>query len=225
MSQSTRLRAKIDLVIPASLAQTTQLWNGPDPVTAYRRWLVVLHQMIRATVPLMVTALTECQGRTGDETAAALAGYFARHIRDEFGHDQWVAADLERAGGDLAALSDPPPATVAALVGSQYYWIRHAHPVALLGHIAVLEGYPPHPGLVGRLADRTGLPHAAFYTMERHASLDVAHRDELLRTVDKIPMTGWHEQLMGISALATVSGLGDVVALVAQATSGSRASA
>jgi hypothetical protein len=226
MSRSVRLRAKLELMVPAVLAQTRLLWAGPDPVTAYQRWLVASHQMVRATVPLMVSALAECQSRSGDQAAMALAGYLARHIRDEFGHDQWVAADLERAGGDAAALSEPPPPAVASLVGAQYYWIRHAHPVSLLGHIAVLEGYPPHPGLAARLADLTSLPQAAFHTIDRHASLDVRHRDELLRTIDAIPMTDWHEQLLSISAFHTVSGMADVVAMVTrQAAGGGRLAA
>ena len=214
MSRSAQLRAKLDLAMPTVLAQTRLLWKGPDPAAAYRRWLVVLHQMVRATVPLMVTALDECRSRSGDQTAPILAGYFARHIRDEFGHDAWLAADLERAGGDVAALSEPPAPAVASLVGAQYYWIRHAHPVALLGHIAVLEGYPPHPELAAHLADRTGLPHSAFHTIGQHSSLDIRHRDELLRTIDAIPMTAWHEQLLGISAFHTVGGVADVVSSI-----------
>ena len=39
-------------------------------------------------------------------------------------------------------------ATAAALVGAQYYWIRHVHPVALLGYVMLLEGYPPSAGTV-----------------------------------------------------------------------------
>jgi hypothetical protein len=36
-------------------------------------------------------------------------------------------------------LSIRPSANVAALVGAQYYWILHHHPVALLGYMATLE--------------------------------------------------------------------------------------
>jgi len=224
MSQSTRLRAKLDLVMPSIQAQTRALWQGPDPVETYRQWLVVLHQMIRATIPLMVAALDECGSRGSDQIAADLGNYFARHIKDEYGHDRWVKVDLERAGGDIDALMQPPPPEVASLVGAQYYWIRHAHPVALLGHIAVLEGYPPDPGLASFLAERTGLPGNAFHSIERHASLDVRHRDELLRTIDAIPMTDWHEKMLGISAFHTVSGVSDVITMV-RARSASLASA
>ena len=52
-----------------------------------------------------------------------------------------------------------PSPTVAALVGSQYYWIFHYHPVALLGFVALfVEGHPPTPQLIEVLNERTGFP-------------------------------------------------------------------
>ena len=55
-----------------------------------------------------------------------------------------------------------PPPSAAALAGAQYYWIRHVHPVAILGFIAVLEGTPPDVEFFENLADRIGLPRQAF---------------------------------------------------------------
>ena len=68
-------------------------------------------------------------------------------------------------------LARPPSPTVAALVGSQYYWIFHFHPVALLGYIAVLEGYPPSMAMIDQLEAGTGYPREAFRTMIAHAEL------------------------------------------------------
>ena len=50
----------------------------------------------------------------------------------------------------------PPSPTVAALVGAQYYWIEHVHPVGLLGYVLLLEGWPPTPETVEELRRRTG---------------------------------------------------------------------
>ena len=41
------------------------------------------------------------------------------------------------------ALDRIPSPKVAAMVGAQYYWLRHYHPVSLLGHITAIEGYHP----------------------------------------------------------------------------------
>ena len=35
-----------------------------------------------------------------------------------------------------------PSSQVATLVGAQYYWLRHYHPISLLGHMMVMEGCP-----------------------------------------------------------------------------------
>ena len=68
---------------------------------------------------------------------------------------------------------------MASLVGSQYYWIFHTHPVALLGYIAVLEGNPAPIEFLNEVVERTGLPRAAFGSMFKHAALDLQHRNDL----------------------------------------------
>src|SRR5688500_20269354 len=89
--------------------------------------------------------------------------------------DLWMAA-----GGDLAELVQRIPEPAAArIAGAQYYWIRHAHPVALTGHIAVLEWHPPSPALVPDLMDRTSLPRQAFQTLALHAELEAEHGGRL----------------------------------------------
>jgi hypothetical protein len=94
---------------------------------------------------------------------------------------------------------------VAALVGAQYYWLRHHHPVAFLGFVGVMEGYPPTDELVELLLERTGFPREAFTTFAEHGELDPGHRDHLDRTLDALPLTEQHEQVIAASALATVA--------------------
>jgi Iron-containing redox enzyme len=98
----------------------------------------------------------------------------------------------------------PSPA-VASLVGAQYYWILHHHPIAFLGYVGVMEGYPPTDELVVTLVERTGFPREAFRTFSEHGELDPDHRDHLDRTLDALPLTKRHEQVIGTSAIATVA--------------------
>lgn len=85
---------------------------------------------------------TAAEGERAKPTG--LATYLERHVDEERQHDDWLLEDLAELG---VAREDVwgriPSPNIAALVGSQYYWMRHYHPVALLGYIAVLEGRPP----------------------------------------------------------------------------------
>ena len=87
-----------------------------------------------------------------------------------------------------------PSPSVAGLVGSQYYWIHHYHPVAFLGYVALMEGYPPTPELIDELIERSGHPREAFRTYLEHAELDPGHRDHLDRTLDSLPLEREHER-------------------------------
>jgi hypothetical protein len=49
------------------------------------------------------------------------------------------------------------------------------------------------------------LTAAAFRTYEEHSRLDPGHRDHLDRTLDALPLTPEHEEIVGISALSTTA--------------------
>jgi hypothetical protein len=210
---SRLLRAKINLVSGALHAASVALWDGPDFARLYPRYLCDVHAMLRASVPLMEAALGCARARGRDDVVAAgLADYLAVHVREEMDHDEWVLEDLQLLGLDRSTVLDriPSPA-VAALVGSQYYWIHHDHPIAVLGYIAVLEGSPPDVAHIEGVARRTGLPLEAFRTMLKHARLDPHHRDDLDRFIDSLPLTPRQSALVGVSALHTVHALGQVI--------------
>ena len=166
-------------------------------------YLVVQHQIIRATVPLTRVAL-EGANALGDDPAG-LAGYLELHVDEELGHDETLLDDLVLLGLERAeVLERMPSPAVASVVGVQYYWILHHHPVAFLGYVGVMEGYPPTDELVELLVARTGFPREAFRTFSEHGELDPGHRDHLDRTLDALPLTERHEQVIGASAIATV---------------------
>ena len=127
------------------------------------QYLATGYHLARAVVPLMETALGRARKLAADDPVAeGLAAYLERHIPEEMHSDEPGGAmldDLEALGVDRVALqSQLPPPKMAALIGAQYFWIFHYHPVALLGYIAVLEGYPPTTDLIEQIRARTRYP-------------------------------------------------------------------
>jgi hypothetical protein len=203
---SGRLREKIELLLPVQLAAGRRLVDHPRVAELYPEYLITMHRVIRASVPLMEAARTRAaELPESDAVAAGLVEYLDEHIPEEAEHDEWLLEDLELLGRRRSSvLARAPSSTIAALVGAQYYWIFHYHPVALLGYIAVLEGYPPDPADVEVLAARTGFPTEAFRTLAAHAELDQHHRDELLEAIDALPLSEEQVDALGVSAVYTV---------------------
>ncbi len=200
----SRLAAKIDLAYPALAQASQRLWASPQVAELYPRYLVTMHGVVRSATPLMDAALEQARRLAPDDpVAAALVPYLVHHAPEEAGHERWILEDLRALGADP---DEParrvPPASVATLVGAQYYWLRHHHPVALLGHMAVIEGHPPQPGFAGRLRRATDLPADAFRTIARHEQLDTSHARELVEVIDSLPLCAEHETMMGIERAA-----------------------
>lgn len=213
------LRLELSLAQPVLRAAAARMWRSDAGLPGrYRHYLRAMHQVVRASVPLMERAAARCEALPRDPLAPALARYLRTHATQERGHDDWLLTDAEAAGTAPGELTDAvPPAHVAALVGAQYYWIEHSHPVALLGYIAVLEGNAPAPGLAGRLAGETGLPRAAFETVRLHADLDDGHSADLDRLLDRLPLDPAQRSLVAVSALHTVATLTELFDRIATA--------
>ena len=204
MSASTLLRRKIDLVIPQFVYAGDRLVGHPRVRELYPEYLFTSHCVIRASVPLMAAARDVALARD-DAVCAALAPYYDEHISEELEHDEWLLDDLELIGHERSAVLRRLPApTVASLVGAQYYWIHHYHPVALLGYIHQLECYPPSIELIDRLQAGTGFDRRAFRTMIAHAELDPGHGAELDELLDSLRLTREQSAVIAISAMHTV---------------------
>jgi Iron-containing redox enzyme len=186
-------------------AACTRLMTHARIADLWPEYLVTQHAIIRATVPLMETGAERAREMADeDAVAAGVAAYLERHSDEERDHDEWLLDDLELLGIDRASvLGRLPSATVASLVGCQYYWALHYHPLGLLGYISLMEGYPPTPDLVEDLIVRTGYPRAAFRTFAEHGELDPHHREELDEAIDSLPLTAEHEALLGLSAMSS----------------------
>jgi hypothetical protein len=213
-----RVRFEIGLVLPELVDASRRLAEHPRLRELYPEFLFTTHAIIRASVPLMETARAAAEELSAaDPVAAGLARYLGTHIDEERDHDEWLLQDMATLGLERASiLARPPSPTVAALVGAQYYWIRHFHPVALLGYIAVLEGYPPSAELLDEMAERSGHPRLAFRTLVAHAELDPGHKEELDLALDALPLTPEQSEVVGLSAIFTVRTLARAFDEVAQ---------
>jgi hypothetical protein len=175
----------------------------------YPGYLTVSYQLAIGIIHLMASALERARVLAADDpVAAGLVGYLERHISEEMHGDEpggGIAADLIATGTDEGTLrGEQLRPTLAAAIGAVFFSIHHLHPVAILGPLE-LEAHQADTAQVERLIRVTGLPRAAFGQLLLHAELDVAHADELHRLIDSLPLEPWHEQLIGLSALQTMS--------------------
>jgi hypothetical protein len=99
-------------------------------------------------------------------------------------------------------------AACKALIGTQFFRIRHSHPVTTLGFLWI-EMYPLNAAAVERLIERTGLSRDGFRQLLLHSEVDVEHGQELQAVLDSLPLEPWHEQVIGLSALQTMAFLID----------------
>ena len=210
---SKRLSAKLDLAYPMLNEQAQRIWFSPNVRNLYPLYLITMHMVVRSAVPLMEAAIE--QARTygsSDKLALGLILYLTRHIEEESGHDLWLLEDLEATGiSSKDALKHMPPSQVASLVGAQYYWLRHHHPISILGHLTALESYHPPYGFAKRLSGLTGYPIEAFRAISRHERLDVIHKRELFELMDELPLSRETEKIMSISGLHTLESGIDVL--------------
>ncbi|HJW09321.1 MAG TPA: iron-containing redox enzyme family protein [Holophagaceae bacterium] len=184
------------------------LWEHPEFPAIYPSLMMALHTTIRASVPLMAAAVAACEARPDDAVAQGFAAYLREHIPEERDHEEWVVEDLGLLGVPRErVLEQIPGPHAAALVGAQYYWIHHAHPIALMGYLATLEWEAPAPEVFGPLAERSGIPFAAFRTFHSHALLDIHHRADMEAMVDGLPLTETQHSLIGLSILSASQGI------------------
>lgn len=191
------------------MAACNGLTEHPRFSLLYPEFLFLLHTIVRGAVPLMVDASEQLRSaRAADPLADPLICYFDHHVDEERGHDEWILEDLEVLGVPRkTTLARTPSPTVAGLVGAQYYWIRHHHPVVLLGYISVLEGYAPSVESVDALGRRAGVPAAAMRTLREHAAVDDEHSRDLDGLIDSLALTDALFLGVCINAAATIRAL------------------
>jgi hypothetical protein len=213
IGRAATLRTAFAQAEPALRIASARLWEPSGLRPRYAGYLQAMFGLVRASVPLMELAARRCAELDRDDPVAdPLRRYFEHHIDEERDHDDWLREDIALLRSTMSGESWPTPhdSVVATLVGPQYYWIEHLHPIALLGYIAVLEGNAPNVGLAARVIAATGLPEAALRTVHEHAEADPGHTDDIFRLIDALPLTSDQEEAIRLSGLFTAKSLVDL---------------
>jgi hypothetical protein len=198
------LRGRLELVWPAGRDCAGRLRGHPRAAELYPSLLMLQHMIVRGSVPLLRTAGREALRRAaaGDPVAALLVDHLRRHAEGERREEEWLLDDYAALDRDTAeVLGAVPSPTVAAMVGAAYYWVLHHHPVAVLGHFAVLDGDRPSQVQVAELQAATGHPAGAFTTLAHRAAADPAERDDLWRLIDVMPLGAAHVEVVTRAAV------------------------
>lgn len=208
-SASEQLRQRQRLLGGRMWEASRRLWNHPEVGRIYAALLFRSHCNARATVAVLEAAAARLEAMAGDDPVApGLLAFLRGFIPEEMGHDEWLLEDLEALGiGRREVLARTPPPAVAALVGAQYYWIAHHHPVSVLGYCFVTETAPVPVAEVEDLIRRTGLPPSAFRTILRHSAIDLKHGADVERILDTLPLTAAHLAMIGVSMAHTMESI------------------
>jgi thiaminase len=187
MTFSAELRA-------ATAAEREQLLSAPiitDCLAgrvsrdSYRAFLTEAYHHVKHTVPLLMA----CGARLPERLEWLRAGV-AEYIDEEYGHEQWILADLAEAGFDATTARDAlPSAETEIMVSYAYDTVQRRNPVGFFGMVLVLEG--TSAAIATRAAEiiaaRLELPRRALTYLLSHGSLDqqhVGHFDGLIDRLD-----------------------------------------
>src|ERR1700733_8865715 len=206
VTNSKHLRAKIRLAEPYLLGVSDQFWTHPQLAQMFPEFLFMMHSIIRSSVSLINAAAVSAQRRAdSDPISRKLVSYYTPPALEETHHDEWLLEDIVAMGANRSdVLARLPSATIASLVGAQYYWALHVHPVSLFGYLAVLEGNPSSVKHLSKIRTKHGLPAKGMRTMVKHARLDPYHRDEIYAQLDELPLTENLSELVALSAFHTI---------------------
>jgi pyrroloquinoline quinone (PQQ) biosynthesis protein C len=153
---------------------------------SYRAFLTEAYHHVKHTVPLLMA----CGARLPEQLEWLRRGV-ADYIDEEYGHEQWILADLDAAGFDSAAARDAQPSAETELMVSYAYdTVQRGNPVGFFGMVLVLEGtsaaIATHAAEI--IQARLELPRRAFTYLLSHGALDqqhVGHFDALIDRLDE----------------------------------------
>lgn len=137
-------------------------------------YLVRLHQVIRASVPMMQEAIKRLSENKEHERVQE---YLAEHCDEEAEHDVWLENDITKID-PAANLHSSPHFTASRLVGEAEYLIRYVTPVSVLGYIAAVECNQPSLSFIDTISRKLG--GADLYCLKEHSELDIEHAREFM---------------------------------------------
>ena len=208
VTNSQRLRTILSLAQKNLSSLIHEVWFHPRLDALYPEFLFAAYGLTMASAPAMRLAARCCaEVEDKDPLNQWLKDYYLEHAEEEDGHGEWLLADLASLGVERQRVRQRLPyPSVAALVGSQYYWMRHVHPIAYLGYIAVVEE-PAQLDFLHEVSRRTGIPLASMSCHVQHAELDPGHVAEFDATLDSLPLTPEQRDLITVSAITTIGHL------------------
>lgn len=147
--------------------------------TAYAHWLAQSHYFVCHSTRLLASA--GARVAVGNEM---LHKRMVAHIGEEIGHEKIAVNDIREMG--LSIQDHPEFAETKAFYQSQYFWIEHRAPIALMGYILFLEGLSitAGPGIYERISKAHG-PKASVF-LKVHATEDLDHVDEAFEALQNI---------------------------------------
>jgi len=151
---------------------------------SYRGFLTQAYRHVKHTVPLLMA----CGARLPERLEWLRRGV-AEYIDEEYGHEQWILADLTEAGFDAAAARNSVPAAETELMVSYAYdTVQRRNPVGFFGMVLVLEG--TSAAIATRAAEiiaaRLDLPRSAFKYLLSHGAIDQQHVGHFDGLVDRL---------------------------------------
>lgn len=202
------LWGKIRLAERRLFAVTHVFWNHSALPILLPKFLIQAHIIMRSGLTLMTVARERAVALPDDEVARALALYLQVHLEEEVGHDLWLLDDIRTLGfTEQEVLRTQPCAASISLVGAQYFWMTHVHPVAIMGYLILMEGYAPLASQLEDIRTRSGAPASAFRCLKRHAEDDPEHLADLNRTLDAVDLSTEQARAVGMCAFAAIEGL------------------
>jgi pyrroloquinoline quinone (PQQ) biosynthesis protein C len=153
----------------------------------YLAFLAEAYHHVRHTVPLLMAC-----GMRLPERLAWLREAVVDYIAEETGHDQWILADIARAGGDADAVRNGEPCHATdVMIAYAYDGVLRRDPLVFFGMGFVLEGTSVQLATKAATALREalGLPDDAFTYLRSHGELDIEHVRNFAALVNRLETT------------------------------------
>lgn len=207
-TNSEVLWGKIRLAEGRLFAATRVFWNHSELPVLLPKFLIQAHILMLSGLTLMAVARDRALALPEDEVARALASYLQIHLEEEVGHDRWLLDDIRTLGFEEREVFQAQPSAAAVdLVGAQYFWMMHVHPVAIMGYLVLMEGYAPLASQLEDIRVRSGAPATAFRCLKRHAEDDPEHLAALNSTLDAMDLGVAQARAVAMCAFAAIEGL------------------
>ena len=165
----------------------------------YVAFLTEAYHHVSHTVPLLMAC-----GAALPPGKAWLRDAMAEYIEEERGHDEWILADIEVAGGDPEAVrhGTPAPAT-EVMVAYVYDYIARRNPVGFLGMVHVLEGTSVAIALNAADAIQRALhlPGTALRYLRSHGEVDRQHVQFFASLVDRLDDAADREAVVHVATM------------------------